>query len=188
MPSHERIGRALNSSNQRSQSFHGDVDVVAALAFASALGSSLQSLRSAGNDSELAKSIGLLSHALIRALRHKKIGINRETAVVVSKQALLEWMIQICKLCNGSGKVLSNYSGKSEPALKAGGSNSCLHCEGTGLFFPTWGWRNQMLGLGSQNQNKNSSWYAKRIDLAKELAQEAYVSAKRKVSAQLAET
>lgn len=187
MPSHERIGRALNSSNLRSKSFHGDVDVVAALAFASALGSSLQSLRSAGNDSELKQSIELLSHALVRGLRHKKIGINRGTAVVVAKQALLEWMIQICKLCNGSGKVLADYSGKP-PALKGSGLNSCLHCEGTGLFHATWGWRQQMLGLIPQDQSRSSSWYEKRIDLAKSIAQEAYVSAKRKVSAQLEET
>lgn len=183
MASNERIGRALNSNNLRQDELHSDVDVIAALAFASRLGSSLQSLKSGGHLNQLPDSVYLLSLALIRSGRRKRIGISRDKAEMVSRQALLEWLIQICRSCNGTGHKLSDYTVKPVRHLRKKNSDDmCPHCNGTGKFMPTWAWRRQMMSL---NGEESKAWWEKRIEFAKEIADDAYHGAKRKVTVQL---
>lgn len=184
MASNERIGHALNSKNLRSDEIHSDIDVIAALAFTSRLGSSLQALKSGGHLNELSNSVYLLSLALVRSGKRKRIGISKDCAESVARQALLEWMIQICKSCNGTGLRLSNYGVMPayEEVRKRTKDDSCSHCDGTGLFIPTWGWRRQMMNLGNE---ESKDWWEKRLEFAKEIAQDAYTSARRKVTSQL---
>lgn len=185
MATNERIGSALNSGNLRADELHHDIEIVAALAFASRLGSTLQALRSAGHNSELQNSIELLSNTLIRAGRRKRIGIGQDRAAVIAQQALLEWMIRICKACNGTGTKLQSYAPPTKfnvPRRKQ--SDSCWHCNGTGLFMPSWKWRSQMMKLGP---DESRDWWEKRIEFAKEIADDAYASARRKVTQQLLE-
>ena len=182
MASNERIGQALNSKNLKQDDLHSDIDVIAALAFASRLGSSLQSLKSGGHLNELSKSIYLLSVTLSRSGRRKRINISKDKAEIVARQALLEWLIHICKTCNGTGHRLSDYSAKIPQRPKRNSSDSCYHCNGTGLFIPTWSWRKQMMNLGPDEQK---IWWEKRLEFAKEIAEDAYITAKRKVTVQL---
>jgi hypothetical protein len=183
MPTHERIGAALNSRNLRADALHSDIDVVAALAFASRLGASLQALRSAGHNNVLDESIRLLSGTLVRAGRRKKIGISPGKAATVARQALLEWMIRICVTCGGSGMRLKSYSVLVEaPGPRQ--SEECPHCDGSGLFVPTWKWRAQTMGLGP---GESPDWWSKRIDLGKLIADDAFSAARRSVSRQLTE-
>lgn len=182
MASNERIGQALNSKNLKQDELHSDIDVVAALAFASRLGSSLQSLKSAGHLNEIGNSIYLLSITLSRAGRRKRIGISKDKAEVVARQALLEWLINICRSCNGTGHKLSSYAAPPLHKPKRNSSDSCSHCNGTGIFMPSWSWRKQMMNLGPDDSKQ---WWEKRIEFAKEIAEDAYMAAKRKVTVQL---
>ena len=182
MSSHERIGRALNSHNLRSDEHHVDADVVAALAFAPQLGASLQFLISAGHAEELDRTIGYLTHTLIRAGRRKRIGFGKMRAETIAKQALLEWTIRVCRACNGTGIKLASYSHDAEPVRAA---DSCHLCDGTGLFLPLWEWRCDLMQVSDQDPSRE--WWEKRIELAKEILEDAYSTARRKVTAQLSE-
>lgn len=182
MASNERIGQALNSKNLKQDELHSDVDVVAALAFASRLGSSLQALKSGGHLNELGNSIYLLSITLSRSGKRKRIGISRDKAEVVARQALLEWLIHICRACSGTGHRLASYSAKQLQRPKRNSNDSCPHCNGSGIFMPTWAWRKQMMNLGPE---ESKHWWEKRLEFAKEIAEDAYITAKRKVTVQL---
>lgn len=182
MATHERIGRALNSSNLRQDEQHFDADVVAALAFAPQLGASLQALISAGHRDELWRAVSLLTDTLLRAGRRKRIGFGKLRAETIAKQALLEWTIRICRSCNGSGRRLALYTFDADQPKK---DDSCPHCDGTGLFMPVWEWRAQSMGLGDQDPAPH--WWEKRIDLAKEILDDAYRVACRRVTDQLTE-
>lgn len=181
MSSHERIGRALNSKNLRQDEHHTDADVVAALAFAPQLGASLQALFSAGHTEELSRTVFLLTNTLVRAGRRKRIGFGHRRAETIAQQALLEWTVKVCRSCNGTGSRLASYSFDAEP-VRAG---SCLHCEGTGVFVPLWSWRAQLMQVSDQDPSQD--WWEKRLDLAREIIDDAYSTARRKVAAQLIE-
>lgn len=176
MPSHERIGSALNSGNLRSDELHFDADLVAALAFASKLGIKMQHLGSGMYESELTPAVVELTRVLKKACLRKRLGISYEDANMAAKQGLCEWLIRICRACNGSGQRLLDYSGKQ--ARKG----QCSHCSGTGVFVPTWKWRRDVMGL---DREASRDWWDKRIALAKEIAEDAYQSARRKVNVQL---
>lgn len=182
MASNERIGQALNSKNLRQDELHTDIDVVAALAFASRLGSSLQALKSGGHFSEIHNSIYLLSITLARSGKRKRIGISRDKSEAIARQALFEWLINICRSCNGTGHRLANYSAAPRMRSRKSSGDSCSHCNGTGIFMPTWAWRKQMMNLGP---DESKHWWEKRIEFAKEIAEDAYMTAKRKVTVQL---
>lgn len=185
MPSNERIGRALNSNNLRSDSQHSDIDIVGALAFTSQLGAALQALYSAGHQIELPRTIELLARTMIRSARRKRIGISLEDARLVSKQALLEWHVRICRFCNGTGAKIASYTIDAENSQITDG-NSCSHCTGTGELVPAWSWRAQSM-FGSAHADQDPEWWEKRIDLAREIAEDAYRAAGRRVTTQLAE-
>ena len=178
MTSHERIGSALNSGNLKNDLYHFDADLIAALAFVSRLGSQLQHLASAGQAQELQPAVAELGRVLKKACQRKKLGISNQDAQAAALQAMREWVIKICRTCNGSGQRLLSYEGK----LRAPGA--CNHCEGTGLFKPTWRWRREMMRLDAE---ASQDWWDKRIELGKEIAEDAYRSARRKVHAQMQE-
>lgn len=180
MASHERIGQALNSKNLKQDEQHFDVDVVAALAFAPQLGASLQSLISAGHLEELDRTLTLLTATLLRAGRRKRIGFGKMRAESIAKQALVEWVIRICRACNGTGYRLVSYEVDAEQPKQ---NDGCLHCEGTGLFMPTWEWRATLMQVTDEDPARE--WWEKRIDLGKEIIEDAFRSARRKVTAQL---
>ena len=184
MTSNERIGQALNSKNLRSDEHHADIDVVAALAFTSKLGASLQHLRSGGQYEEIGDSINLLAITFSRSSRRKRIGVNVRDAEIISKQALLEWMIQICKTCNGTGNSLNNYGAPTVTTPKRNSNDSCYHCSGSGMFMPAWSWRKSQMKLTG---DVSREWWEKRIEFAKEIANDAYTAARRKVSVQMTE-
>jgi len=173
MASHERIGSALNSGNLRSDEIHTDVDVVGALGFANRLGAELQHLCSAGQLSSFSRAVALLADTTRRSMRRKKMGISAVDAAKVSCQALKEWLVRACYVCNGTGEVLLNYRGEE------GQKGRCPSCNGTGLYIPTWHERRHHMGLGADEE---SGWWEKRVDLAKEIAEDAYRSAKARVS------
>lgn len=180
MATHERIGQALNSKNLRQDEHHTDADVVAALAFAPQLGASLQSLISAGHVVELDRTLRLLTDTLLRAGRRKRIGFGKLRAEVIARQALLEWTIRICRSCNGTGYRLVSYTFDAQQPKQ---SDSCPHCEGTGVFMPTWEWRVDTMSIHDQDPTRD--WWEKRIDLGKEIIEDAFRAARRKVTAQL---
>lgn len=182
MTTHERIGQALNSQNLRQDRHHTDADVVAALAFAPQLGASLQSLISAGQHAEAGNTLRLLTVTLLRAGRRKRIGFGKLRAETIARQALLEWMIRICKSCNGTGFRLVSYTFEAEQPKQG---DSCSHCEGTGVFMPTWEWRAQTMSVHDQDPARE--WWEKRIDLGKEIIEDAFRAARRKVTVQLAD-
>jgi hypothetical protein len=179
MASHERIARALNSSNLKQDEQHFDADVVAALAFAPQLGASIHALVLAGHQEEAPRTIRLLTQTLIRAGRRKRIGFGSQRAEVVARQALLEWVIRVCRACNGSGRRLVSYSHDAEQPTQ---EDSCSHCEGTGVFTPTWAWRHASMELPPEAEQ---GWWEKRLDLAKEIMDDAFRSTRRKVTSQL---
>ena len=186
MASNERIGRALNSRNLKSDEQHSDIDVIGALAFSSPLGSSLQALFSAGHQIEMPRAVELLSISLIRASRRKRIGMSAKAAEIVSRQALIEWPLKVCRFCNGTGKKVHSYSAKTDVEQQTDG-DSCSHCTGSGEIEPTWEWRaKQMFDSASVEQHSEGYW-TKRLDLAREVAEDAYRAAARRVSRQLAE-
>lgn len=182
MATHERIGRALNSKNLKQDEQHFDADVVAALAFAPQLGASLQALVSAGHCDELSRTVVLLTDTLLRAGRRKRIGFGKLRAETIAQQALIEWAIRICRSCNGSGYRLVMYTFDADQPKK---QDSCLHCEGTGVFMPVWEWRAQSMGLTDQDPAPH--WWEKRIDFAKEILDDAYRAARRNVTRQLSD-
>lgn len=182
MSSHERIGRALNSHNLRSDEHHSDADVVAALAFAPQLGASLQLLISAGHTEEVGRTIEYLTLTLVRAGRRKRIGFGKMRAETIARQALLEWTIRVCRACNGTGSKLVSYSHDAAP-VKA--NDSCDLCDGTGMFLPLWEWRAVLMDINDQDPARE--WWEKRIELAKEIIEDAFSTARRRVTAQLAE-
>lgn len=182
MTSSERIGTAINSKNLRSDELHMDVDVIAALARASNLGASLHHLRSGGQLGEFGAASQATERVLVKACRRKRMGISRDASKKCSAQALYEWMINVCKLCNGTGSKLLNYS-----VLEVGEkveSGDCPHCQGSGIFMPIWSWRKKSLGLKG---DVSEGWWEKRIELAKEIIEDAYRSANRRVGSQLRE-
>lgn len=182
MATHERIGQALNSKNLRQDEHHADADVVAALAFAPQLGASLQFLISAGHAEEGVRTVEYLTHTLIRAGRRKRIGFGKMRAETIARQALLEWTIRVCRACNGTGNKLASYSHDADH-VKAG--DSCDLCDGTGMFLPLWEWRAGLMQINDQDPARE--WWEKRIDLAKEIIEDAFATARRRVTSQLAD-
>lgn len=180
MSSNERIGSALNSSNLKMDELHSDADVVAALAFANKLGIALQHIGSAGQHADINTAVAMLARVLQKACARKKMGISNANAVLAARQALVEWLIRICRTCSGTGEQLLSYA---EPGRNRRGQ--CRHCNGTGLFVPQWKWRRQHMEL---DEGASGDWWDKRINLAKEIAEDAYRSARRKVAVQLLET
>lgn len=180
MTSHERIGAALNSGNLRNDELHFDADLVAALSFASRLGIKLQHVTSGGYTSELAPAIQELARVLKKACGRKKLGLSYEHAQLAATQALREWLIKICRSCNGTGERLADYSGTGKPMRKG----QCNHCDGTGIFIPTWRWRKEVMHLGA---DASQDWWDKRIELGKEIAEDAYRAARKKVDLQMSE-
>lgn len=178
MPSNERIGLALNSKNLRSDETHVDSDLVAALAYASSLGGTLQMLVSGGYNEEMAKAATELARVLKKACRRRNWGMSWDAAQKAAKQGLAEWMIGCCRGCNGSGKTLLNY-GIDEADQK---EEQCLICEGTGAFIPTWDWRVEVMSL---READSAVWWGKRIELAKEIADDAFNTARRQVTKQM---
>lgn len=174
MPSNERIGSALNSGNLRSDELHFDADLVAALSFASRLGVKLQHIASGGYLMELNPAVDELARVLKKSCVRKKLGLSYQDAKIAATQGLREWLIRICRSCNGSGERLADYSGLGKPARKG----QCNHCNGSGIFVPTWRWRKDVMGLGA---DASKDWWDKRIELAKEISEDAYRSARRKV-------
>ena len=181
MASNERIGTALNSKNLKSDETHFDADLVAALAHASKLGSSLQMAISAGFNEELAPAAEELARVLKKACRRRNWGIGWKAAKVAAQQALVEWILEVCRACNGTGKTLLNYSIDAADQTDQK-ERECPVCNGTGQFIPEWGWRADQMGL---DLSDSSGWCGKRIDLAKEIAGDAYRTARRQVSKQL---
>lgn len=177
MASHERIGAAINSGNLRSDETHSDVDIVGALGFANRLGAELQHLCSAGQLTSFSRAASLLADTLRRSMRRKKMGISANDAELVANQALKEWLVRACYVCNGSGEVLLNYRGGED-----GTRGMCPSCNGTGLYLPTWHERRHHMGLGVDAEK---DWWEKRVDLAKEIAEDAYRSAKSKVTLEM---
>lgn len=177
MASNERIGAALNSGNLRSDEKHFDADLVAALAFASKLGASLQHVASGGYVAELGPAILELARVMKKACSRRKMGISYADANLAATQALREWLIRICRSCNGTGERLVDYSGKGKATRKG----QCNHCNGTGIFIPTWKWRKDMMRLDAE---ASQEWWDKRIELGKEIAEDAYRAARRKVTIQ----
>lgn len=186
MPSNERIGRALNSHNLRSDEQHSDIDIVGALAFSSPLGASLQALFSAGHQIEMPRAVELLSRTLIRASRRKRIGLSVRAAGIVSRQALIEWHLRVCRFCNGTGKKLLSYSAEPDRAQQTDG-DKCAHCNGSGEIEPTWAWRAKQMFDSATVEQQSEDYWTKRLDLAREIAEGAYRAAGRRVSRQLAE-
>lgn len=176
MTSNERIGAALNSGNLRSDELHFDADLIAALAFVSKLGSQLQHVASGGHYAELAPAVRELTRVLKKACGRKKMGISWSDAELASLQAMREWLIKICRTCNGTGQRLLDYSGKTQRV------GQCNHCSGTGLFIPTWKWRKEVMGLDAE---ASEDWWDKRVELGKQIAEDAYRSARRKVHIQV---
>lgn len=182
MPSHERIGQALNSKNLTQDSTHFDADVVAALASAPELGASLQIFLSAGQSEEAPRVIRLLAQTLLRAGRRKRIGFGRDRAEIIARQSLYEWCIKLCRACNGTGyRLVSYHVGVEQPKRE----DECLHCDGTGHFMPTWEWRVDTMAISDQEPVRD--WWEKRIDLAKEIIEDAFRVARRNVTRQLSD-
>jgi hypothetical protein len=180
MASNERIGAALNSGNLRNDETHFDADLVAALAFVSKLGSQLQHVASGGYVSELQPAIDELARVIKKACSRRKMGISWSDANAAATQAMREWLIRICRSCNGSGERLVDYSGAGKPMRKG----QCNHCNGTGIFIPTWKWRKEVMRLDAE---ASQEWWDKRIELGKEIAEDAYRAARKKVTFQVSE-
>lgn len=180
MTSNERIGAALNSKNLRSDELHFDADLVAALSFASKLGINLQHVVSGGYLTDVNPAVVELTRVLKKACGRRRLGMSYHHAQLVSTQALREWLIRICRSCNGSGERLADYSGANKPMRKG----QCSHCNGTGIFIPTWKWRKEVMGLDA---DASRDWWDKRIEFAKEIAEDAYRSARRKVDMHLSD-
>lgn len=178
MPSNERIGTALNSKNLKSDETHFDADLVAALAHASKLGATLQMLISGGFAEELRPASDELARVLKKACRRRNWGIGWQAAQRASRQGLIEWMMKACRGCNGTGKTLLNYGLDSADQKE----QDCPLCEGVGEFVPEWHWRSQQMGLGP---DEPQAWWTKRVDLAKEIAGDAFHTARRQVNRQL---
>lgn len=171
MSSNERIGSALNSTNLKSDETHFDTDYIASLALANKLGRKLQHLKSGGYDEELYPAIIELAKVLRKSCNRKKIGLSKDNALLISKQALKEWLIKICRNCNGTGQLQPLYSAEE---FQGG---ECSHCQGTGIFKPVWKWRKSQMKL----ESGDSEWWDKRIELGKEICEDAYRSAQTKV-------
>ena len=182
MTSSERIGTALNSKNLKNDELHNDADIVAALGFANRLGSKLQRVRSGGSTSDMYPAVVHLAVTLKKACRNKRMGISNEAAFKCAEQGLREWLVHICRSCNGTGERLLDYSGVTPGKKRTMGT--CNHCNGTGMFVPLWSWRKQVMAL---TEEVSGAWWEKRIELAKEIAEDAYRSAQRKVTAQMRE-
>ena len=206
----ERIGRALNSTNLKNDSHHTDVDIVGALAFASELGASLHQLFTAGHLYEYFAAVRHLSNTLFRVCRRKRLGISRNDATVVARQALLEWDLKICRGCNGTGSRLLSYSAaaelepadpgaqalervppkycasNAEPPLSNSGNQQgvacCPLCDGTGMFAPLWSWRREQMNLPLDEADAEE-WWAKRVDLARGIIDTAMRAASGAVAA-----
>lgn len=181
MTSSERIGMALNSKNLKSDELHNDADIIAALGFANRLGSKLQRIR-AGGEMDFYPAVIHLAATLRKACRNKRMGISNEAAFKCAEQGLREWLVHICRSCNGTGERLLDYSGIKPGKKRTLGT--CTHCSGTGLFVPLWSWRKGVMRLDAE---ASDAWWEKRVDLAKEIAEDAYRSAQRKVTAQMRE-
>ena len=182
MTSSERIGKALNSGNLKNDAYHIDADLIASLAFASKLGQRLQSIASAGFLEEFSPAVVELTRVLKKACNRKKMGCSKGCAEIAAKQALREWLIRICKTCNGTGQQLYTYTTADAHVEKRKGK--CDHCDGTGKFRPTWQWRMEMMEL---KEDASQDWWAKRIDLAKEIADDAFRAARREVTFQMSD-
>lgn len=182
MTSSERIGSALNSGNLKMDDLHADADLIAALAFVSRLGQRLQHVASGGYMSELGPAINELARVLKKACSRKRMGLSMEDAHIVATQAMREWLIKICRTCNGTGERLMSYAATGGKQQRKG---QCPHCSGTGLFIPTWRWRRDVMAIHAREVPRE--WWEKRIELGKEIAEDAYRSAQRKVSIQMTE-
>lgn len=178
--SNERIGSALNSKNLKSDELHSDADVIAALAFANRLGISLQHIRSGGHINSATTAVSQLSVTLKRACKRKRMGISNEAAARCAEQALREWLVGICRTCNGTGERLMDYSGTAKKRIKG----VCPHCGGSGAFMPLWSWRRSVMRITGE---MGEDWWVKRLELAHEVINDAYRSAQRKVSQQMRE-
>ena len=172
MSINERIGSALNSKNLKFDETHFDTDYVISLGLANKLGIKLQHLKSGGYDEEIYPAILELTRVLRKSCNRKKIGLSKDNALLISKQALKEWLIKICRNCNGTGQLQPLYSSEE---FKGG---ECSHCSGTGIFKPVWKWRKSQMKLKS---GEDQEWWDKRIELGKEICEDAYRSAQAKV-------
>ena len=177
MSSNERIGTALNSSNLKTDDTHFDSEIIASLSFASKLGIMLQHMKSGNYITDYVKTSKELSKVLKKSCVRKKLGISYSVSLIVSQQALKEWLINICKFCNGTGHKIPMYSNEE---FKSG---ECKYCAGTGIFKPVWKWRKSQMKLVSGD----SDWWDKRISLGKEICDDAYRSAQAKVKIQTTE-
>lgn len=182
MTSNEKIGKALNSSDLTNDQFHTDVDVVAALAFASPLGQMVQGLASAGDKYEIVPTIEELAKVMRRACNKKNMGCSTEKSRLIARQALREWLIRVCRACNGSGHRLRSYNYLSPDLSHTKADGECDHCAGTGRFSPTWDWRLNEMALPD---DANQRWFEKRLSMAIDILDSAYSSARREVSKQL---
>lgn len=180
MTSNERIGSALNSKNLKSDELHSDADVLAALAFANRLGIMLQHVRSGGHMNSVRTAIDQLSSTLRRACKRKRMGISNEAARICAEQALREWIVGICRSCNGTGERLMDYTGTAKKRIKG----ICPHCSGSGMFVPLWSWRRSVM---RPTGDMGEDWWVKRLELTKEIIEDAYRSAQRKVTQQMRE-
>lgn len=178
MTSSQRIGRALNSSDLRSDETHEDVDVLAALAFSPTLGSLLHRLSTANDASAFTPAAEAVARQLYRALRKKRHRVDRSAATAVATQALKEWAIGICIQCNGTGRALLEYVPGADNR-----EADCGECRGTGLFRVRW--PELRTAVGGMDEDRDR-WEA-RFTIARGLIDDAYRICRHSVTKQLVE-
>lgn len=140
----EKYTRALHASNLRDDAHHCQTEVLAAVALAGGLGSTLFRLKYASTESSVRANYANLLSAWFKIVQGK--GVKRDwpshvSTSAVARTALEHWLNDLCPDCGGKGHLplpeVPNVLRDEDCAACGGNGKKPVRCNGRMLKYVT---------------------------------------------------